>query len=122
MTLGKVHLLAGDTDKAIEVYKSAVEFSPENAELLTTLGLLYLQLGKYQKAFEHLGNALTHDPNNYKVSGHHFRACFVFYKPLTPMYCITATLNLMYCMCIMYCRVPQLATQIHFIWPPKFSE
>ncbi|XP_042172386.1 Bardet-Biedl syndrome 4 protein-like isoform X4 [Oncorhynchus tshawytscha] len=67
MTLGKVHLLAGDTDKAIEVYKSAVEFSPENAELLTTLGLLYLQLGKYQKAFEHLGNALTHDPNNYKA-------------------------------------------------------
>ncbi|XP_064844796.1 Bardet-Biedl syndrome 4 protein-like isoform X1 [Oncorhynchus masou masou] len=67
MTLGKVHLLAGDTDKAIEVYKSAVEFSPENAELLTTLGLLYLQLGKYQKAFEHLGNALTYDPNNYKA-------------------------------------------------------
>lgn len=25
------------------------------------------QLGKYQKAFEHLGNALTFDPNNYKV-------------------------------------------------------
>uniref|UniRef100_A0A668ALI7 BBSome complex member BBS4 n=1 Tax=Myripristis murdjan TaxID=586833 RepID=A0A668ALI7_9TELE len=45
MMLGKVHLLAGDTDKAIEVYKSA--------------------LGKYQKAFEHLGNALTFDPNNY---------------------------------------------------------
>uniref|UniRef100_A0A4W5QMC2 Bardet-Biedl syndrome 4 n=1 Tax=Hucho hucho TaxID=62062 RepID=A0A4W5QMC2_9TELE len=67
MTLGKVHLLAGDTDKAIEVYKSAVEFSPENAELLTTLGLLYLQLEKYQKAFEHLGNALTYDPNNYKA-------------------------------------------------------
>ncbi|XP_029900969.1 BBSome complex member BBS4 [Myripristis murdjan] len=65
MMLGKVHLLAGDTDKAIEVYKSAVEFSPENTELLTTLGLLYLQLGKYQKAFEHLGNALTFDPNNY---------------------------------------------------------
>uniref|UniRef100_A0A8C7TBB6 BBSome complex member BBS4 n=1 Tax=Oncorhynchus mykiss TaxID=8022 RepID=A0A8C7TBB6_ONCMY len=50
MTLGKVHLLAGDTDKAIEVYKSAVEY-----------------LGKYQKAFEHLGNALTYDPNNYKA-------------------------------------------------------
>ncbi|KAM6979533.1 BBSome complex member BBS4 [Aplochiton taeniatus] len=65
ITLGKVHLLAGDTDKAIEVYKSAVEFSPENTELLTTLGLLFLQLGKYQKAFEHLGNALTYDPNNY---------------------------------------------------------
>uniref|UniRef100_A0A3B4AJ71 Uncharacterized protein n=1 Tax=Periophthalmus magnuspinnatus TaxID=409849 RepID=A0A3B4AJ71_9GOBI len=67
MMLGKVHLQAGDTDKAIEVYKRAVEFSPENTELLTTLGLMYLQLGKYQKAFEHLGNALTFDPSNYKA-------------------------------------------------------
>ncbi|XP_068171328.1 Bardet-Biedl syndrome 4 protein isoform X2 [Antennarius striatus] len=67
MMLGKVHLLAGDTDKAVDVYKRAVEFSPENTELLTTLGLLFLQLGKYQKAFEHLGNALTFDPNNYKA-------------------------------------------------------
>ncbi|XP_051975735.1 Bardet-Biedl syndrome 4 protein [Xyrauchen texanus] len=67
MMLGKMHLLQGDTEKAIEVYKSAVEFSPENTELLTTLGLLYMQLGKYQKAFEHLGNALTYDPNNFKA-------------------------------------------------------
>ncbi|KAB1257365.1 Bardet-Biedl syndrome 4 protein [Camelus dromedarius] len=64
--LGKIHLLEGDLDKAIEIYKKAVEFSPENTELLTTLGLLYLQLGIYQKAFEHLGNALTYDPTNYK--------------------------------------------------------
>ncbi|XP_076863147.1 BBSome complex member BBS4 [Brachyhypopomus gauderio] len=66
-TLGKMHLLQGHTEKAIEIYKSAVDFSPENTELLTTLGLLYMQLGKYQKAFEHLGNALTYDPNNYKA-------------------------------------------------------
>ncbi|XP_029398877.1 Bardet-Biedl syndrome 4 protein isoform X3 [Mus pahari] len=65
--LGKIHLLQGDLDKAIEIYKKAVEFSPENTELLTTLGLLYLQLGVYQKAFEHLGNALTYDPANYKA-------------------------------------------------------
>ncbi|XP_069021800.1 Bardet-Biedl syndrome 4 protein isoform X1 [Embiotoca jacksoni] len=67
LMLGQVHLLAGEPDKAIEVYKTAVEYSPENTELLTTLGLLFLQLGKYQKAFEHLGNALTFDPNNYKA-------------------------------------------------------
>uniref|UniRef100_A0A673U2H5 BBSome complex member BBS4 n=1 Tax=Suricata suricatta TaxID=37032 RepID=A0A673U2H5_SURSU len=65
--LGKTHILEGDLDKAIEIYKKAVEFSPENTELLTTLGLLYLQLGIYQKAFEHLGNALTYDPTNYKA-------------------------------------------------------
>ncbi|XP_067829541.1 Bardet-Biedl syndrome 4 protein [Heptranchias perlo] len=67
IVLGKLHLLEGNTEKAIETYKKAVEFSPENAELLTTLGLLYLQLGVYQKAFEHLGNALTYNPNNYKA-------------------------------------------------------
>ncbi|KAA0724790.1 Bardet-Biedl syndrome 4 protein [Triplophysa tibetana] len=67
MMLGKMHLLQADTEKAIEVYKSAVEFSPENTELLGTLGLLYMQLCKYQKAFEHLGNALTYDPNNFKA-------------------------------------------------------
>uniref|UniRef100_A0A8B9FQX7 Bardet-Biedl syndrome 4 n=1 Tax=Amazona collaria TaxID=241587 RepID=A0A8B9FQX7_9PSIT len=66
--LGKIHLLEGEMDKAIEVYKKAVEFSPENADLLTTLGLLYLQLGDYQKAFEHLGNALTYNPGNYKAT------------------------------------------------------
>ncbi|KAM9063654.1 Bardet-Biedl syndrome 4 protein isoform X1 [Sarcophilus harrisii] len=65
--LGKIHLLEGDLEKAIDIYKKAVEFSPESTELLTTLGLLYLQLGIYQKAFEHLGNALTFDPTNYKA-------------------------------------------------------
>ncbi|XP_062998416.1 Bardet-Biedl syndrome 4 protein isoform X2 [Elgaria multicarinata webbii] len=65
--LGKIYLLEGNKDQAIEVYTKAVEFSPENTELLTTLGLLYLELEIYQKAFEHLGNALTYDPSNYKA-------------------------------------------------------
>ena len=34
-----------DVHLAIDVYKRAVEFSPENPELLTTLGLLYMQVG-----------------------------------------------------------------------------
>lgn len=65
--LGKVHLLEGDTESAIEIFKRAVEFSPENPELMTTLGLLYLQVGQTSKAFEHLGNALTYDPSNVKA-------------------------------------------------------
>jgi len=37
------------------------------------------QLEKYQKAFEHLGNALTYDPNNYTVcSSLHCFSTFVF--------------------------------------------
>ncbi|CAB4013157.1 Bardet-Biedl syndrome 4 [Paramuricea clavata] len=60
--LAKVHLLQNDVASAIEVYKHAVEYSPENPDLMTTLGLLFLQVGQTQKAFEHLGNALTYDP------------------------------------------------------------
>uniref|UniRef100_A0A3Q1K7N2 BBSome complex member BBS4 n=1 Tax=Anabas testudineus TaxID=64144 RepID=A0A3Q1K7N2_ANATE len=62
MMLGKVLLLAGETDKAIEVYKRAVE-----SRCTISCFAFFGQLGKYQKAFEHLGNALTFDPNNYKA-------------------------------------------------------
>lgn len=65
--LGKVLLLEGDTESAIDIFKKAIEFSPENPDLMTTLGLLYLQLGQTSKAFEHLGNALTYDPSNVKA-------------------------------------------------------
>ncbi|XP_046842582.1 Bardet-Biedl syndrome 4 protein-like [Xenia sp. Carnegie-2017] len=60
--LAKVHLLLNDVNSAIEVYKQAVDHSPEKPDLMTTLGLLYLEVGQTQKAFEHLGNALTYDP------------------------------------------------------------
>ena len=35
--------MQGDTAGAIEVYREALEYSPENPELLTALGQLYLQ-------------------------------------------------------------------------------
>ncbi|KAG8576285.1 hypothetical protein GDO81_009818 [Engystomops pustulosus] len=66
MTLGKIHLMEGDTEGAIQTYLQALQLSPESTELLTTLGLVYLQNGLFQKAFEYLGNALTYDPSNYK--------------------------------------------------------
>ena len=47
--------------------QEALEFSPESPELLTTVGLLHLQKGDNQKAFESLGNALTHDPRDPKA-------------------------------------------------------
>ena len=40
---------------------------PENAEILTTIGLLYLRQGENFKAFDYLGNSLTHDPKNAKT-------------------------------------------------------
>lgn len=39
-------------------------YFPENADLHTTLGLLYMQTGKHQQAFEHLGTTLTFEPQN----------------------------------------------------------
>ena len=67
MQLGKVYTLQEDYDKAIEVYLDALEFSPENPEILTTLGLLYLRKGDNYKAFDYLGNSLTHDRTNPKT-------------------------------------------------------
>ncbi|XP_033754504.1 Bardet-Biedl syndrome 4 protein-like [Pecten maximus] len=65
--LGKIHLMEGDINAAIEIYKQAVEYSPENPDMLTTLGLLYMQIGQYQKAFENLGNAMTYDATHVKA-------------------------------------------------------
>ena len=67
MQLGKVYTLQEEYRQAIDVYLEALEFSPENPELLTTVGLLYLRLGENYKAFDFLGNSLTHDPRNPKT-------------------------------------------------------
>eukprot|EP01047_Picozoa_sp_COSAG01_P038510 COSAG01_NODE_3129_length_6538_cov_5.398354_2_plen_357_part_00 len=67
MQLGKVYTLQEDYQAAIDVYQEALEFSPENAVILTTIGLLYLRLGENFKAFDFLGNSLTHDPKNAKT-------------------------------------------------------
>ena len=67
MQLGKVYTLQEQYRNAIDVYLEAIEFSPENPEILTTIGLLYLRLGENLKAFDYLGNSLTHDPKNPKT-------------------------------------------------------
>ncbi len=69
MQLGKVLTLQEKFKEAIEVYLEALEFSPENPDILTTVGLLYLRLGENYRAFDFLGNSLTHDPKNAKVRG-----------------------------------------------------
>ncbi|TMW64964.1 hypothetical protein Poli38472_009131 [Pythium oligandrum] len=67
LQLGKVHTLREDFKAAINVYLEALEFSPENPEILTTLGLLYLRIGENFRAFDYLGNSLTHDPRSAKT-------------------------------------------------------
>ncbi|XP_063102853.1 Bardet-Biedl syndrome 4 protein isoform X3 [Cavia porcellus] len=115
--LGKIHLLQGDVDKAIEIYKKAVEFSPENMELHTTLGLLYLQLGVYQKAFEHLGNALTYDPTNYKAI-----SCLKRANYLAPF-----DWKILYNLGLVHLTMQQYASAFHFLsaainFQPKLGE
>ena len=65
--LAKVHALKEEHATAIEVLTEALEFSPENPELLTSIGLLYLRMGENYRAFDFLGNSLTHDPTNAKT-------------------------------------------------------
>jgi len=67
MQLGKVYTLQENYKAAIDVYLEALEFSPENPEILTTIGLLYLRQGENFRAFDYLGNSLTHDPKNPKT-------------------------------------------------------
>ena len=67
MQLGKVYALQEDYKSAIDVFTEALEFSAENAEVLTTLGILYLRMGDNFRAFDYLGNSLTHDPKNPKT-------------------------------------------------------
>ena len=64
VVLGKVHLMTGDVQGAVNVYKDAVKSFPESPVLNTTLGLLYIQTGNHQAAFECLGTALAFDPQN----------------------------------------------------------
>lgn len=49
--LGKVYAAQQDYKSAIEVYLEGLEFSPDNSELLTTIGLLYIRLGENFQAF-----------------------------------------------------------------------
>jgi len=67
LQLGKVYQLMDNYKAALKVYKEALEFSPQNSEILTTLGLMYLRLGENQKAFECLGNSLASDPRDPKT-------------------------------------------------------
>ncbi|KAL9653223.1 hypothetical protein ABK040_010931 [Willaertia magna] len=67
MELGKVYTIQERYEEAIDIYLEALDFSPENPELLSTVGLLYLRVGDSLKAFDYLGNSLTHDPTNPKT-------------------------------------------------------
>lgn len=49
--LGRMHQIKQDYKTAIEVYVEALEFYPDNSEILTTVGLLYIRMGENNQAF-----------------------------------------------------------------------
>lgn len=65
--LGKALAAKEDYKQAVDVFLEALQHFPDNAEILTQLGLWYLRLGEHHRAFDYLGNALTHDPRNPKT-------------------------------------------------------
>lgn len=67
MQLGKVYALQSNYQAAVAVCLEALKFSPDNAEVLTTIGLLYLRMGENFKAFDFLGNSLSNDPRSVKT-------------------------------------------------------
>ena len=62
--LGRVYTAQQEYKQAIEVFLEGLEFSPENPEILTSIGLLYIRMGENFQAFQFLGNSLTHDSKN----------------------------------------------------------
>uniref|UniRef100_A0A7S3ZC92 RanBP2-type domain-containing protein n=1 Tax=Lotharella globosa TaxID=91324 RepID=A0A7S3ZC92_9EUKA len=66
MQLGKIYVMQNKYEEAVGIYEEALENSPENPSLLTTLGLLFLRMGQNYKAFKHLRTALALDPKNVK--------------------------------------------------------
>lgn len=51
LELGKVYQLVKNYQDALEIYADGLNTYPENPELLTTIGLLYIRLGQNNQAF-----------------------------------------------------------------------
>ncbi|KAK7590686.1 hypothetical protein V9T40_002299 [Parthenolecanium corni] len=62
--LAKLYENQKDFANAISVYEAAIRFYPTNTELSINLGLIFMKLIEYKKAFNLLGTAIAHDPAN----------------------------------------------------------
>uniref|UniRef100_A0A1A9UZA9 Uncharacterized protein n=1 Tax=Glossina austeni TaxID=7395 RepID=A0A1A9UZA9_GLOAU len=59
--LAEIHRKEKDYSKAIEVLESCLLLSPENTEVLTEIGVLYLKMNETQKAFDRLLEVIQFD-------------------------------------------------------------
>ncbi|OXA52205.1 Bardet-Biedl syndrome 4 protein [Folsomia candida] len=65
--LAQIALAKKNLHDAIIVYEKAARIFPENSELLSNLGLLYMKVGRDDVSFVRLGSALAFDPLNSKA-------------------------------------------------------
>lgn len=62
--LAKLRVLQGDLKGAIEVFLEALDNTPDNPELMTSIALLQLRLGESAPAYEKLMTSLRLDPRD----------------------------------------------------------
>jgi Bardet-Biedl syndrome 4 protein len=65
--IGRTYSVQEDLQNAVATYLDALQFSNDNEELLSAMGLLYLRLGEPAKAFNYLERALARNPGDPKV-------------------------------------------------------
>ncbi|KNC21821.1 putative Bardet-Biedl syndrome 4 protein [Lucilia cuprina] len=61
--LAEIHRKEKEYNKAIEVLENCLLLSPENTDVLTEIGVLYLKLNETQKAFDRLLEVIQFDKN-----------------------------------------------------------
>ena len=81
--IGKLYANLERYEDALPMYTNALELSPENVDLLTTVGIMHLRLNHPDQAFESFGAALS-------VDAHHPTVC----TSLSPSFFMTCTLSL----------------------------
>ena len=61
LQLGKSYVNLNETEEAINAYNEALKFSPDNCELLTSIGILLVKLGSNEEALENFNKVAKID-------------------------------------------------------------
>jgi tetratricopeptide (TPR) repeat protein len=70
---GRVYISTGETDRAFNDFKKAVELNPSYGEALDNLGWLCTEIGKYEEGAQYLSRSISLKPDNawaYYQRGH----------------------------------------------------
>jgi Bardet-Biedl syndrome 4 protein len=67
LQLAKIFGITSDIDKALSSLQEGLDHSPDNPDIMTTMGLLFLRKGEADRAFSFLGSVLSQDSRNIKA-------------------------------------------------------